>query len=101
VKLSILPVAELETAEAAAWNDDRSARLGDEFLNELADALGRIRLDPQSFSRLESYRGTYEIRRCQVKRFSYLIVFLCRPQETVVIAISHARRPLYRLERLG
>jgi toxin ParE1/3/4 len=102
VKLTVLPAAELEAAEAAAWYDDRSADLGDEFLAELTDALGRIRLDPQSFSRLESYRGVHEIRRCQVKRFSYLIVFLCRPEETVVIAISHTRRrPLYWLERLG
>ena len=69
MKLIVLPAAELEAAEAAAWYDDRGAGLGDDFLNEVAEGLARIRHDPQSFSRLESYRGNHEIRRYQVKRF--------------------------------
>jgi hypothetical protein len=92
----------LESAEAAAWYDDRLAGIGDDFLSEVAEAFGRIRSVPQSFSKLESYTGTYDLRRCVLRRFPYLIVFVCRPDETLVVAIAHARRrPLYWLERLS
>jgi hypothetical protein len=101
MKLSILREAELESAEAAAWYDDREAGLGDEFLSEVADAIVQIGRDPQSFSRLESYTGRYEIRRCVLQRFPYLIIFVCRPDEAFVVAVAHARRrPMYWLERL-
>jgi toxin ParE1/3/4 len=102
VRLTVLCDAELESAEAAAWYDDQRAGLGDEFLTEVAQALTNIGSDPQSFSRLESYAGRYEVRRCVLRRFPYLIVFACRPNETLVVAIAHGRRrPLYWLERLG
>jgi len=101
VKPTILREAELESAEAAGWYDDQRDGLGDEFLSEVAEAIARIGSDPQSFSRLESYAGPYEVRRCVLDRFPYLIVFACRPGATLVVAITHARRrPLYWLERL-
>jgi hypothetical protein len=101
VKLKILAEAELESAEAAVWYEDREEGLGEEFLLEVADAIDKIRNNPQIFSRLESYGGVHEVRRCVLKRFPYLIVFACRPDVTLVIAIAHVRRrPLYWLERL-
>ncbi len=36
MNLSILPVAEIEAAEAAVWYDGQKAGLGDVFLAELA-----------------------------------------------------------------
>jgi hypothetical protein len=102
VKLSILREAELESAEAAAWYDDRQDGLGDSFLSEVAAALGRIRSDPLSFSRLETHIGPYDVRRCILKRFPYLVIFAPRPNEVLVVAIAHVRRrPLFWLERLG
>jgi hypothetical protein len=101
VKLSILHEAELESAEAAAWYDDRQLGLGDEFLAEVTEAFDRIGSAPQSFSRLESYNGRHDVRRCVLRRFPYLIVFACYPEKTLVVAIPHVRRrPLYWLERL-
>jgi hypothetical protein len=47
VNLSILPIAELEAADAATWYDDQKAGLGDEFLAELANAFDRIREQPR------------------------------------------------------
>lgn len=102
MKLTILREAELESAEAAAWYDDQRTGLGDEFLSEVSQAIADIGSDPQSFSRLESYTGPYELRRSVLHRFPYLIAFACRPDETLVVAITHVRRrPLYWLERLG
>jgi plasmid stabilization system protein ParE len=102
MKLSILPEAELESAEAAAWYDDQLARLGDQFLSEVADSFAKIGSDPLSFSRLESYSGRYQVRRCILHRFPYLVIYTCRENEALVVAIAHARRrPLYWLERLS
>jgi toxin ParE1/3/4 len=101
VKLTILREAEFESAEAAAWYDDWQAGLGDDFLSEVTDAFSRIASNPQSFSRLESYAGRYDVRRYILHRFPYLVVFACRPSETLIVAIAHTRRrPLYWLERL-
>lgn len=99
---AVLPEAELEAAEAAIWYDDQRLGLGDEFLVELQQAFDRIRGEPAELSRLESYVGPHEIRRCLLKRFPYLVIFACRPEEVIVVAISHARRrPLYWLRRLS
>jgi hypothetical protein len=102
VKLTVLRDAELESAEAAAWYDDRRAGLGDEFLSEVAQALARVRQDRQVFPRLETYTGSRDVRRCVLERFPYLVVCACLAEETLVVAVAHVRRkPLYWLERLG
>jgi hypothetical protein len=101
VKISVLREAELESAEAAAWYDDRQLGLGDEFLSEVAEAFGRIESNPESFSRLEAYGGRHDVRRCVLRRFPYLVVFAWRPDELLVVALAHVRRrPFYWLERL-
>lgn len=102
MKFAVLSAAELEAAEAAIWYDDQRAGLGDDFLTELRHALDRVRDRPAELSRLELYHGRHDVRRCLLKRFPYLVIFVCRPDEVVVVAISHARRrPLYWIERLG
>lgn len=102
MNLSILQVAELEAAQAALWYDEQRMGLGDEFLDELHAAFERIRETPTLFPELEHYAGTHDVRRCRVKRFPYLAVFVNRPEELLIVAIAHVRRrPLYWLERLG
>lgn len=35
-------------------------------------------------------------------RFQYAVIYLCRPDESLVIAVAHTRRrPLYWLDRLA
>ena len=101
MKFTILHEAELEAAEAAAWYDDQRSGLGDEFLDELAEAFAEISGTPQECSRLETYSGTHEVRRYVLDRFPYLVVFVCRSEETLIVAVPHVRRrPLYWLARL-
>lgn len=98
---SILSVAELEAVEAAIWYDEQRRGLGDEFLDELQEAFVRVQSTPESFAPLECYLGHHAIRRCLLKRFPYVVIFRCRPQEVLVIAVSHVRRrPLYWLDRI-
>jgi hypothetical protein len=101
VTFEVLAEARLEAVEAAIWYDDRRLGLGSEFLVEFQAAIDRVRQRPRELSRLEAYSGPHDIRRCLLRRFPYLVIFVYRPDETVVIAVSHARRhPLYWLERL-
>lgn len=98
----VLLEAELEAADAAIWYDDQRSGLGDEFLTEVERAFARVRRNPAEFPKLESYRGPHDVRRCLLKRFPYLVIFVSRPEEVVVVAVSHARRrPHYWIERIG
>jgi hypothetical protein len=101
MNVAILPAAELEAAEAAAWYDDQRLGLGDEFLDELQKALARAKSDPDQCSKLEDYPGPDLVRRCLLRRFPYMAVFLCRSDEFLVVAICHVRRrPFYWLDRI-
>jgi plasmid stabilization system protein ParE len=97
----VLAAAELEVIEAAVWYDEQRPNLGDEFLQQLADALHRIRTDPLLFARLEQLAGHEDVRRCLLIRFPYLVIYRYRPEETLIVAVSHVRRkPFYWLERV-
>lgn len=82
-----------------------SAGLGGEFLAELRRAFNRLRRDPHGAAGaalLESYTGPHEIRRLLLKRFPYLVIYTDVAGETLVVAVTHARRePFYWLDRLG
>ena len=102
MNLASLPVAELEAAEAAIWYDDQRRGLGDEFIEELRQAFSHIESAPRSFQPLRLYAGGYDIRSCLIKRFPYVVIFRCRTEEVLIVAVSHVRRkPLYWLERLA
>jgi toxin ParE1/3/4 len=102
VKFTILPADEMDAADAAVWYDDQRIGLGEEFLDELKVVLDRVRQAPEQAARLEHYSGLRNVRRYLLKRFPYVVVFVCQPHEVVVVAVSHARRrPLYWLKRLA
>jgi len=101
MNFAILPAAELEIAEAAAWYEDQRPGLGSEFLDELRRALGRVEKAPDTFSKLVCDPGPDQVQRCLLKRFPYMSVFLCRPDEVLVVAVCHVRRrPFYWLDRI-
>jgi hypothetical protein len=100
VSCTILPEAQLEVLDAATWYESRRVGLGDDFIDEFERAIGHVTSEPSRFGRLETYSGVHDVRRCMLARFPYLIVFLQRASETVVVAVSHVRRrPLYWLDR--
>lgn len=101
MNFTVIPVAELEAAEAAIWYEDQRAGLGSEFLDELTETFDRIRSMPENSARLEYYSGPHDVRRQLLERFSYLVIFVFRPDGVIVVAVSHTRRrPLYWLDRL-
>jgi hypothetical protein len=101
VKLRTLSVAELDAANAALRYEEQQPGLGDQFLAELEHAMDRIRLNPEFLPRMENYTGELDLRRCLLHRFPFLVLFLCQPDEIVIVAVSDVRRhPSHWLERL-
>lgn len=101
MKVRILPEADEEGLAAADWYDERRPSLGTAFLAELRTVQITIRSRPQSVAKLEDYTGPHEIRRVLLKRFPYAVIFACREDEVVVVAIAHThRKPLYWQDRL-
>jgi len=67
-KLTILPAARRDIAEARAWYENQSAGLGDEFVARVDVALLAIQRNP------ESHAAVFEdFRRSLVKRFPYAV----------------------------
>lgn len=96
-----MPVADGEAIAAAIWYEDRRSGLADDFVSEMRSAFDAIRENPRSAPQLEYYSGPHEIRRQMLHRFPYAVVYLCRPDEIVVVAVAHTRRrPLHWLHRV-
>ncbi|RLS40398.1 MAG: type II toxin-antitoxin system RelE/ParE family toxin [Planctomycetota bacterium] len=101
MKFRVLPAADGEAIAAAIWYEDRRSGLGDEFVTEMRSAFDMIRQNPLNAPKLEYYSGPHEIRRQMLHRFPYAVVYLCRADEIVVVAVAHSRRrPLHWLNRL-
>lgn len=101
MNLIVLGPAELEASEAALWYEGQRTQLGNEFLNEVIDALDRITYNPGQFPKLLPGLAGRDLRFELLRRFPYLVIFERRSRDLVVVAVSHARRkPLYWLDRI-
>ncbi len=81
------PEAGAEFDEAADWYGERSARLGDRFVDAVRDALNRIRVAPQVYGIV--WR---DVRCALVRRFPYAVYYRVKPEGAVVIAVIHTKR---------
>src|ERR1700730_3114151 len=87
MKITYLDAADSELNEAIAYYNGERAGLGFEFADEIKEALERIRNYPEAW-RLLSKR----VRRCQVHRFPYSIIYEVRRDLLIIVAIQHHRR---------
>ena len=81
------PEAEADLGDAAGWYERRSAGLGAELVNEVRNALIRVGDQPGAYPELRP-----DVRRAQVRRFSYGIFYRVRADRIEVIGIFHDRR---------
>jgi toxin ParE1/3/4 len=87
--------------EAAHWYEERQGGLGQQFLDALAHALELIEQHPQSFSLIQTKDAARQVRRYVLPRFPFLLFYEVRADETIVLAVAHARRrPNYWQNRL-
>ena len=79
--------AKEELEEAAAWYEDRRRGLGEEFLNEIGEAIERAATYPERHPVVFG-----DVRRTVLRRFPFAVYFRPRDQTLVVLAIFHGRR---------
>jgi plasmid stabilization system protein ParE len=76
-----------ELEEAAAWYEDRRRGLGDEFLNEIGEAIERAVTHPERHPLVLG-----DVRRTVLRRFPFAVYFRQRDQTLVILAVFHGRR---------
>lgn len=81
------PEAEQDVAEAAAWYADKSAELGDAFLDEFARAMRELETNPE---RPPLYYRNF--RRVLLRRFPFKIFFQIAGDRVIVFRVLHAAR---------
>ena len=85
--LTTRPEADDELYDAATWYERKRQGLGGEFLTAVERRIDRIRDAPDGYENLGG-----GVRRAQVDRFPYTIVFRASATEVVVLAIPHDHR---------
>ena len=86
-RLTILPQAEIDVSDAAAWYEGRRTGLGDEFLNELDSVLRRVIMSPFEFPKIKN-----NIRRALLRRFPYSAYFAVTTETVELVALLHQHR---------
>ena len=87
--VSILPVAELEAAEAALYYEEQKANLGADFLDELDTAREHLSDQP---STLFLYFYQQNIAQYCVKTISLSIDFRIEGNQVIVISVHHEKQ---------
>ena len=88
-KTKILPVAYKDLLKTHEWYNNQKDFLGDEFKQAVNAEIKNISVNP------EHYQLHFkEIRQAVVKRFPYVIFFLCNEniQQVVIFGILHTKR---------
>ncbi len=96
MRIEYHPDLESELAEMRSYYNERSPRLGDEFVDEFERQVLRIAAMPE---RWMIVRG--DIRRSLMRRFPYVILFRILNDSVLrVTVVKHERRhPAYGIQR--
>ena len=79
--------AQAELEEAAVWYDKRRPGLGEEFINEIEQAIAGAAMAPLRYPTV--FR---DVRRTVARRFPYCVYFRMRGDALIVLAVFHGRR---------
>jgi plasmid stabilization system protein ParE len=81
------PEVRKEIDEVYSWYESQQPGLGDNFLEQIDEALDRICQMP------ESYPAVYrDVRRAVVRRFPYAIYYRIVSSRVIITAVFHGRR---------
>ena len=87
MKTRFLLPARSELRETVRYYNTQLPRLGEEFRGEAWETVRRIKEFPLAWQPLGG-----SIRRCQMRRFPYGIIYEASKDEIVIIAIAHLHR---------
>ena len=93
---SFHPHAQQELEEASAYYASLNKKLGEDFVEEVANAITRITSFPEAWPRLSA-----NTRRCRVNRFPYGLIYTRTASEVLIVAVMHLHRePNYWADRI-
>lgn len=96
MNIRFLKAAQRELADAVNHYNSIRPGLGDDLRDEVDAAIDRIEFWPHAWS-----RASRRARMGRTKRFRYVVVYVSREHEIVVVAVMHGhRRPGYWKKRL-
>jgi plasmid stabilization system protein ParE len=87
VRIRYLAAARDEIQEAADYYSAIAPELARAFRREVRDSVRRVSAMPKAWP--ESGHGT---RKCLLARFPYLIIYIPRSDEVLVLAVGHQHR---------
>ena len=91
------PAAEAEYLESIAFFESKQRGLGASFLNEFESKMDIVCTNPKLF-RIEC---APDIRRTNLNRFPYTVIYRIQQNAIQILAVAHQRRrPLYWMGRL-
>ncbi len=85
--LFIKPKAEADLESAKHWLNDQRDGLGEEFLDAVEVAFGRILATPDMHQIIRA-----DVRRAVIRRFRYLVFYRVKPDRVTVLAVLDGRR---------
>lgn len=86
-RLLVRPEAERDLESARDWYDDKSPKLGDAFLDEVATGMEILAANPES-QRLYHHN----FRRLLLRRFPYKIFYQIIGERVVIFRVLHVRQ---------
>lgn len=84
MKIRFLRPASRELNEAVRYYNAQKVRLGEEFRDEAWETISRIKEFPLAWHPLNE-----TIRRCQMRRFPYGLIYQASDTEIIIIAVAH------------
>jgi len=87
MNVRLLSPANIELDEAVRYYDAELPGLGFRFFQEVDAAITRIRLFPEGWSKIGE-----RTRRCLLKGFPYVVLYVVERDEIVVTAVAHLHR---------
>src|SRR3954454_7939314 len=86
-RLIIRPQARLELAAASDWYDAQDSRLADKFLHTFDTTIEKVLQNPLQYQKVHG-----DVRRANIGRFPYGLIYRMSGDEVVVISCFHGRR---------
>src|SRR5437763_15625294 len=87
MRTKFLAAAETEFQNAVDSYNAQADGLGFEFEYQVEEALGRIQSYPEAWSPV-----SHRLRRCQVNRFPYSLIYQIRNRLIVIVALQHTHQ---------
>ena len=95
MKIKIIEPAELELEDAFNYYENELIGLGTKFIQSFRNATKRILNFPLAWAAVLD-----DIRKCNLEKFPYTIIYAIENDTIIILAISHHhRKPFYWIDR--